>query len=66
MLTDKALVDLLLLAQDVERRLRAAQTTPCGEGEDIRDALRHATVTRQSLEKWVVKRKVREARAQAS
>lgn len=56
MLSDARLVELFLSAQAIEREIRGAADGALGER--TRDALRHATATRKSLEAWIADRQV--------
>lgn len=56
MMTTERLVALFLAAQAIERELRGSAD---GEmGDRTRDALRHTTAARKSLEAWVASRQV--------
>jgi len=53
---DRTLVAWCLRAQAVEREIRRAIDGAGDDAAPLRDALRHATATRKSLEGWIVNR----------
>lgn len=55
-----AIVDMYLRSKSVEEDLRRVRPGAGDEQAAVNDALRHATVTRRSLEKWVAARQVRD------
>lgn len=58
-MTDAALAELFLQAQAIEHRLRQEQGQNMDERAEVQDALRHATVTRLSLGRWITARQVK-------